>query len=71
MQTTQSNADIEIGLTPYDMGDGSIMYAGIRVNGEGEFMARTPAGDLKRYTSIKAAAKFLAARGYTPKGRKL
>ena len=60
-----------IGLTSYDMGDGSFFHAGIRVNADGEFVARTPEGDLKKFAKVGAAASFLAKRGYAADGKKL
>lgn len=69
MKTT--TATTSIGLTPYNFNDGEIRYAGIRVNAEGDYMARVPSGELKRYGKLASAVAFMKKHGFTPDGKRL
>lgn len=67
--------EITIGITTQSNGEGASSRCGIvRVDMKEdgvEFRAMTFQGELKTYGSAKAAAKFLASRGFGPTGQTL
>lgn len=64
--------EIKFGTTMQANGEGSSTRCGIvRVDMKEdgiEFRAMTHQGELKRYATAKAAAKFLKSRGFSPMG---
>lgn len=66
---------IKIGITTQPNGEGSSTRCGIvriDMKEDGiEFRAMTHQGELKRYETANAAAKFLRSRGFDPMGKKL
>jgi len=67
--------EIRYGTTTQDNGEGASTWCGIkRVDRKEdgiEFVAMTHQGERKVYGTAKAAAKFLASRGFSPMGTRI